>query len=91
VVESFTVQAVPLSVRPTAITHVGQLVAPGGELIVITAIREDDEQVNGPPWPLTRTELASFAAGNLRPTAVEYLPRPGEPSRHRSRAVFRRD
>jgi SAM-dependent methyltransferase len=91
VVESFTVQAMPLSVRPTAIAHVGQLVAPGGELIVITAIREDGEQVDGPPWPLSRAELGSFAAGGLRSAGIEYLPRPGDSGRYRARAVFRRD
>jgi SAM-dependent methyltransferase len=91
VLESITVQAMPLSVRTTAIAHVGQLVAPGGELIVLTAIREDGEQVSGPPWPLSRAELGSFAAGDLRPGGVEYLPVPGEPPHYRARAVFRRD
>jgi SAM-dependent methyltransferase len=91
VLESITVQSMPLSVRPTAIAHVGQLVAPGGELIVITAIREDGEQVTGPPWPLSRAELGSFAADGLKAIGIEYLPHPGNPGRHRCRAVFRRD
>jgi SAM-dependent methyltransferase len=93
VLESITVQSMPLSVRPTAIAHVGQLVAPGGELLVITFLREDDEQVSGPPWPLNRAEVDSFATGDLRAAGVEYLPVPvpGEPTRYRARALFRRD
>jgi SAM-dependent methyltransferase len=89
VLESITVQAMPPTVRPTAIAHVGQLVAPGGELIVITAVLKDGDPVDGPPWPLSRAEVSSFATGDLRPASIDYLPR--EPGHFRARAVFRRD
>ncbi len=42
-------------------TAVGSLVAPGGRLVVIQAIRGEGEVVDGPPWPLTETEMRSFA------------------------------
>jgi SAM-dependent methyltransferase len=93
VLESITVQSMPLSVRPAAIARVGQLVAPGGELLVLTALREDDEEVSGPPWPLTRAEVDSFEADDLRAFSLEYVAvsSPGGPTYYRAGAVFRRD
>jgi hypothetical protein len=44
--------------------------------------------VDGPPWPLTRAEVDSFAAGELRAVQVEQVGRPGEPGVWR--VVFRR-
>jgi SAM-dependent methyltransferase len=91
VLESITVQAMPLSVRPQAIARVRKLVAPGGELLVLTAIREDDEEISGPPWPFSRAELGSFASSDLNTTDVDYVSLPVGPTCNRARAVFRRD
>lgn len=85
VVESITVQSMPLSVRPTAINSITRMVAPGGELLVISGIREEGEQVDGPPWPLTRAELNSFAADGLQATHVTAVP-----ETHRWQAIFQR-
>jgi SAM-dependent methyltransferase len=72
VVESMTVQALPASIRPQAIAAVGPFVAPGGMLLVIAAGRaEDSPPAEGPPWPLTRTEIDAFATANLQPVKVE--------------------
>ncbi|MGH3314030.1 MAG: class I SAM-dependent methyltransferase [Streptomyces sp.] len=90
VVESITVQSMPLTVRADAIVHVGRMVAPGGVLVVISGIREEGEDVDGPPWPLTRSEVESFAAGGLRAIRVEQVPRPEQPGAYRWRAEFRR-
>ncbi len=90
VVESITVQSMPLSVRADAIRNTGRLVAPGGDLIVLSGIRQEGEQVDGPPWPLTRTEVESFAVGGLQPTEVEQVSPPGQPGAYRWRAHFRR-
>jgi SAM-dependent methyltransferase len=90
VVESITVQSMPLSVRADAITHIGQMVARGGELVVISGIREEGEHVDGPPWPLTRAEVDSFAVGGLRATHIEQASRPDAPDAQRWRAAFRR-
>jgi SAM-dependent methyltransferase len=85
VVESITVQSLPLSVRAAAIAGVRRMVAPGGELLVISGIRAEGERVDGPPWPLTRAELDSFAAEGLRTVQVEEAP-----DVHRWRALFQR-
>jgi SAM-dependent methyltransferase len=87
VVESYTVQALPLSVRAAATAGVGALVAPGGTLLVIAAVRADDDtDPPGPPWPLTRSEVDAFGAG-LSVTSVDVVP---TATGDRWRAVFTR-
>ncbi|MBB6473652.1 alpha/beta fold hydrolase [Sphaerisporangium rubeum] len=74
VVEIFTVQALPVSMRGDTIAAVRGLVGPGGTLIVVMAAREDDEEiVDGPPWPLTRAEMVSFAEDGLSLVRLEKL------------------
>ena len=83
--EALTVQSLPESVRSHAIARVGAFVAPRGTLLVVAAARDEaDGPVDGPPWPLTRAELDSFARGGLEAARVEALPGP------RWRAEFRR-
>ncbi|MFE9321951.1 class I SAM-dependent methyltransferase [Nocardia sp. NPDC052278] len=71
VVESITVQSMPVSVRDTAIANIRRAVAPGGQLVVIAGIRAEGAEVNGPPWPLIRSEIDSFAAEGLRSVDIE--------------------
>ncbi len=82
VVESLTVQALPDPPRRAAIARVAQMVKPGGTLVVIAAGRADDAPDEGPPWPLTRAEIESFATGGVRPVAVEDIHEAGK-------AIFR--
>jgi SAM-dependent methyltransferase len=88
VVESITVQSLPPSLHADAIAQVVAMVAPGGTLIVHSGAREDHEEPDGPPWPLTRAEIDSFAGGNLQPLQIEELR--GPDGIHRWRAEFRR-
>jgi hypothetical protein len=72
VVEIYTVQALPRSVRSAAVAALRQLVAPGGTLLVVQAVlgpRDDPD--TGPPWPMTRAELDSFADDGLEKAVVE--------------------
>ena len=72
VVEIMTVQALPHSARQKAIVGVGELVAPGGTLVVIAVAREaEDDPVEGPPWPLTRAEIEAFVTEDLRPVRID--------------------
>ncbi|MFI9408046.1 class I SAM-dependent methyltransferase [Nocardia sp. NPDC052316] len=90
VVESITVQSLPVSVRAVATANVARMVAPGGELLVIAAIGEEGAEVDGPPWPLTRAQIDAFAVGDLRAVRVEQVARPDKPGFARWRAVFQR-
>ena len=91
VVESLTVQSLPDPPRRDAIGRVAEMVASGGTLLVIATGREEkDGPVHGPPWPLTRAEVDTFAAGGLAPVRIEAVHDPAEPRLYRWRAEFRR-
>ena len=95
VVESFTVQSLPIGLQPTAVQKVGELVRPGGTLVVIAIPRAEgqpDDEVEGPPWPLTRAAVESFAsAPDLRLIALDLVSVPTNPAATRWRAAFLRD
>ncbi|MDX6533249.1 MAG: hypothetical protein QOF68_993 [Gaiellales bacterium] len=93
VVEIITVQSLPDPPRAEAIAQVSRMVAPGGTLLVIaTARRDETAPWEGPPWPLTRAEIDSFAAqdDDLRAVGVERLQAADQPGLARWRAEFRR-
>ncbi|MDH6056299.1 class I SAM-dependent methyltransferase [Umezakia ovalisporum] len=60
VVEIRNIQALPLSIRSTVIKSVASLVAAPGTLLVINRLRETELEPDGPPWPLSNSELAQF-------------------------------
>ena len=60
VVESRTIQALPLSVRREAIAAMAPLVASAGKLVVITRYRDTEAEPDGPPWALSESELNQF-------------------------------
>ncbi|MGW7681490.1 class I SAM-dependent methyltransferase [Kribbella sp. NPDC054772] len=94
VVEIYTVQALPIALQPQAIKQVTELVAPGGTLLVIAAARADDvpdDQVQGPPWPLTRAAIQSFTAPDLHLIQLDQSPSPAAPTLLRWRAEYLRD
>jgi SAM-dependent methyltransferase len=88
VVETYTTQSLPTRLRPTVVLHVGRFVAPGGMLLVLAVAREAGEWVEGPPWPLTRSDIESFAVEGLEMVSIEEIRDP--PDTHRWRAVFSR-
>jgi 2-polyprenyl-3-methyl-5-hydroxy-6-metoxy-1,4-benzoquinol methylase len=90
VVESFTVQALPPSVRVEATEAVTAMLAPGGTLLVIASARADDEPVTGPPWALTRSDVESFARYGLSPVSIEEIELETDPGFRRWRAEYRR-
>jgi pimeloyl-ACP methyl ester carboxylesterase len=86
VVEIYTVQALPPSLRAAAVAAVAGLVAPGGTLFVISFRTDRDGERSGPPWPLTRAEVGSFTAAGLDEVTVEAQ----DTARPYWRAEFRR-
>ena len=65
VVESLTVQSMPPEQHTVAALNIAGLVASQGTLLVLASTREEDSEVTGPPWPLTRSEVEVFASGDL--------------------------
>jgi SAM-dependent methyltransferase len=89
VVESLTVQALPVTERGRAIAQVPRFVAPGGTLLVIAAGRETPPG-EGPPWPLDRAEVEAFAADGVEPVHVAEIRDPADRTSLRWQAEFRR-
>ncbi|MCB9513926.1 MAG: class I SAM-dependent methyltransferase [Candidatus Latescibacteria bacterium] len=90
VVEIYTLQSLPPTIRPEAMDRVAALVAPGGELLVICRGREEHEPAPGPPYPLSRAELRRLEAGGLvGREAVDRLDDETPPVR-RFRLLYRR-
>lgn len=71
IVEIFTVQALPESVRAEAGAAVGSLLAPGGTLFVVQMSREEGTIADGPPWLLTRSQMDGFAVDGVSAVSVE--------------------
>lgn len=75
VVESRTIQALPLDLRSQAIRAIAALVAPSGTLIIITYFRDREDAPDGPPWPLSDSELAQFQTYGLTETRRTFFMR----------------
>jgi SAM-dependent methyltransferase len=88
VVETYTTQSLPVRLRATVALHVGRFVAPGGKLLVLAVAQDDDTPVDGPPWPLSRADLESFAVEGLEVVSLELVREP--PGMHHWRGVFTR-
>ena len=86
VLESYTVQSLPVALRGAVIGRVRRFVAPGGTLLVLAAA-EDTHIAAGPPWPLTREEVELFAQDGLSTVQIEDL---RTADARRWRAEFRR-
>lgn len=63
--ETYNMQALPLDLRLRAAAAVASLVAPGGTLLLLSRLRNEDETVEGPPIPLTLGDLGAFATAGL--------------------------
>ncbi|MEV6236878.1 class I SAM-dependent methyltransferase [Lentzea sp. NPDC051838] len=63
VVENMTVQALPVSLHAEATARVASLV--GSTLLVLAVAREEGPDPDGPPWPLTPSEIQAFATDGL--------------------------
>ena len=55
--EAYTLQALPLTLRPKAVAGLAKCVARNGELLLVCRARSDDDPPGQMPWPLSRKEL----------------------------------
>jgi SAM-dependent methyltransferase len=90
VLESYTLQALPETVRSRAIEQVAHCVASTGRLLVICRGREETDPVGDLPFPLTKPELAQFQAlGLMEVEFADYLD-PAEGSVRRFRVEYQK-
>ncbi|NNE08659.1 MAG: class I SAM-dependent methyltransferase [Gemmatimonadetes bacterium] len=90
VVECYTLQVLTAALREKAVRALTRMLAPGGRLLVVCRARDEAEPEGEIPWPLTMTELHSFANEDLVLESVERFLDREEPPASRFRAVYRR-
>lgn len=73
VLEVYTIQPLPLEMRPQTIDAISRFVAPEGKLAVVTRGREDDEEPLELPWALSRKDLTQFERNDLRQIHFEEM------------------
>ena len=88
VVEIQTVQSLPPRLHPEAIANVRSFVSPAGTLLILAAAGSEGAPVSGPPWPLTRSEIESFASDGLQAVDIAEIPDAEQPAVHRWCAEF---
>lgn len=71
VLEIYTIQPLPLEMRPKVIDSIAAFVAPSGRLVVVTRGREDGEEVGVVPWPLSREDLSRFDENGMVETSFQ--------------------
>ncbi len=91
VLESYTLQVLPPSLRAEAMRCIASLVAPGGTLLVIARGRESSDSEGNMPWPLTRREMSLFPSCGLWEISFEDYMDHEEPPVRRFRATYRRE
>jgi SAM-dependent methyltransferase len=73
VLEVYTIQPLPISMREKTIDSIAAFVAPGGELLVVNRGREDDDELDELPWPVSRKELEGFEQAGLEQVDFEVM------------------
>ena len=73
VLEVYTIQPLPLGIRPKVIDSIANFVKKDGNLLVVTRGREDDEVPLELPWALSKKDLSRFLENNLRQTHFEEM------------------
>lgn len=91
VLEIYTIQSFTGELRAKSIEAIAKFVAPGGRLLVIARGRGIGEpEVAGPPWPLTRQEMAGFQRAGLEEELFDDYAEPEPPWVRRFRVLYRR-
>lgn len=88
VLEVYTLQVLPVEVRPRAIRGLAGFLKKDGIVLSIVRGREENDPAGLMPWPLTRRELDLFVAAGLREESFEdYFDKESPPVR-RFRAIY---
>jgi SAM-dependent methyltransferase len=90
VLEAYTLQVLPASLRPRAMECITGFLAADATLLVIARARDPSDDPGQMPWPLMREELGHFAACGLRGVSLEDYFDNEQPPVRRVRAEFRR-
>jgi SAM-dependent methyltransferase len=82
VLEVYTIQPLPLEIRPNVIDEIAKFVKNKGKLVLVTRGREDGEEPLELPWALSKKDLSRFETTGLRENQfIEMLGNEEFPSR----------
>ena len=73
VLEVYTIQPLPIEMRPSVIDAISNFVCLGGRLAVVTRGRGDDDELAELPWPISRRDLSRFELNGLRRIGFEEM------------------
>jgi SAM-dependent methyltransferase len=90
VVEAYTLQVLPPTLRAQAIQSIADWTAVGGLLLLIARGRDESDPPGQMPWPLTEREVRTFENAGLRCENFEDYMDPEEQTVRRFRATFKR-
>jgi SAM-dependent methyltransferase len=90
VLEAYTLQVLPASVRRKAIACIAGLLAKEGTLLVICRGRSPEEPPGKMPWPLTKEDVEVFKSTGLRQVRFEDYFDQEEPPKRRFRVEYQR-
>jgi SAM-dependent methyltransferase len=90
VLESYTLQVLPVARRGDAMRRIVSFVAPRGSLLVIARGREESDGAGEMPWPLTQAEFGFFESAGLRRDSWEDFMDAETPAVRRFRACYQR-
>lgn len=90
VLEVYTIQPLPIDLRPQVIDAISAFPKPGGELVVVTRGREDGEETDQLPWPLSRKDLERFEENGFVQEHFEIQDGDDEDPMQRFVVVYRR-
>jgi SAM-dependent methyltransferase len=88
--ECYTLQALSAAILPQALAALGELLAPGGRLLIVARARGEKEEVSGPPWPLPPSIFEMAKQQGLVPLCVEDISATAEVGRRHWRALLGR-
>jgi len=91
VLESYTLQVLPPTLRKDAVCCIASFVKPNGTLLAIARGREPNESKGKMPWPLTKDELSLFEDQGLKKLSFEDYMDSEDPPVRRFRATYRRE
>lgn len=88
--ECYTLQALSKDLLPAALGALASLLAPGGKLLLISRARDEDNEVEGPPWPLPPSIFEEAKRQGLKPLAIEDITATADVGRRHWRALLGR-
>ncbi|MBI4752502.1 MAG: class I SAM-dependent methyltransferase [Acidobacteria bacterium] len=88
VFEAYTLQTLPVEIRPTVVSNLVQTLGTNGKLLLIARGRDPEDDPGSLPWPLMKSELDEFVRAGLTQVSFEDFWDQEDPPKRRFRVLF---